>query len=162
MVKSPLVAASLATLVLILPHSQMRGQETSPVADPPAYQVGQIWKYKAAPKAEGSTVLILRVESTDKKGNLIHIRVDNIPVSCGNLHVTSSFEHLVITERALRESTTQLIYKNVGDLPNSYLRGWHESYPGTVDRPLAKVALQPSGSAQMCREARQSPLGRRQ
>jgi hypothetical protein len=161
-VKRSLATASLATLFLTLPFSRVRGQQISTAAAPtPAYQVGQVWKYKTAPKGEGSTILILKVESTGKKGNLIHIRVDNIPVPCGNLHITTSWEHVAITERALRESTTQLIYKNVGDLPDSYLRGWHESYPGTVDRPLSKLVLLPPTAPVMCGEARQQAGSRK-
>jgi hypothetical protein len=149
--------------LLAFGFSQLRAQEggnSSPAQ--PQFQPGQIWRYKTAPNDDGATLLILRVEAKEKKGYVVHIRVDNIPVPCGNRHITTSLEHVAITEKALRQSTTELV-TNIGDLPSSYLKGWHESYPGTVDKPLSKISLLSTSSAQViCQDARQHAADRKQ
>jgi hypothetical protein len=79
----------------------------------PGYKAGQVWKYKTASGVDDSTLVILKVD-TDEKSNLIHIRIDGIPLpSCGGLRLTTSIEHLAVTEKALRKSTTQLLKDNV-------------------------------------------------
>ena len=110
----------------------------------PEYKAGQVWKYKTAPGIGDSTVVILKVD-TDEKSNLIHIRIDGIPLpSCGGLHPTISIEHLAITEKALRKSTTQLLKESVA-LPDSDFTAYNEwksnRHRQVVKRPLSEVAL---------------------
>src|SRR6185437_4431774 len=83
----------------------------------PEYKAGQIWNYKTATGAEGSTILILDVQSQGKKGNLVHIRIDKIPIlGCGSLHLTHSIAHLAVPEQALRKSTTEIVQDHT-DVP---------------------------------------------
>lgn len=111
------------------------------------YKAGEIWRTKA-PK--GSTVLILEVEP---KGNLLHIRLNDVPVPCGKLHVTTSIEHLVVSEKSLKEITTKLAFENV-TIPKSYfepLQAWKQNHGKTYDRPLAKISLDQAVVDEICR-----------
>src|SRR5689334_6567713 len=108
MLRCGLAIAFLAICFLTFGFLRLSGQEQAKPSLQPQFEPGQIWKYKTAPGEEGATLLILRVEAKEKKGNVIHIRVDNIPVPCGNLHVTTTFEHVAVTDKALRQSATEL------------------------------------------------------
>jgi hypothetical protein len=110
----------------------------------PGYKAGQVWKYKTASGVDDSSLVILKVD-TDEKSNLIHIRIDGIPLpSCGGLRLTTSIEHLAVTEKALRKSTTQLLKDNVA-LPDNYFTAYNEwkgnRHRQVVKRPLSEVAL---------------------
>jgi hypothetical protein len=153
--------ALLGMSLLASGWSQLKSKEQANSSLQPTFQPGQIWKYKTAPGEEGATLLILRIEIKEKKGNVVHVRVDNVPVPCGNLNITTTYEHVAVSERALRQSTIELI-TNVGELPQSYLKGWHESYPGTVDSPLSKISFLPASAGLICQEARQHAAARKQ
>jgi hypothetical protein len=115
----------------------------------PEYKAGQIWNYKTATGAEGSTILILDVQSQGKKGNLVHIRIDTIPIlGCGSLHLTHSIAHLAVPEQALRKSTTEIVQDHT-DLPEGYLeayKAWQKNrHKEIIKRPLATIATPDSG-----------------
>jgi hypothetical protein len=100
-------------------------------------------------------VLILEVEL---KGDLVHIRVNDVPVPCGKLHVTTSIEHLAMGEKLLRQSTTKLAFDNV-TIPNAYfdaLRLWKQNHGKTYDHPLAKVSVDRSVGDHICSAAKAS------
>ena len=145
---------------LLLSAVLMFGYSAAPAQQVPAdkakveYQPGQVWEYKTAPGAEQSTVLILKVDPAGKAGSLIHVRIENLPLpSCGRLHLTTVIEHLAVTEKMLRKSTTDLLSENVA-LPDSYLdayREWTTKHrPSIVKRPLAEVVVPPSVGPVIC------------
>jgi len=144
----------LLSLVLLLACLPTQAQQI-PVAsksEPIDYKAGQVWGYKTAPGAEGSTLVILKIESVGKKGSLIHVRIENIPgSSCGSVHLTDTIEDLAVTEKMLRKSTTELLKENV-ELPDSYFgayREWKKHRPKIVERPLQEV-VSPSFGGLIC------------
>jgi hypothetical protein len=86
------------------------------------YKSGQIWT-----TAFGPTITILKVEDLPKLGKVVHIRVDDIPNGgCGSDHLlTSSIEHLAVTEKMVRKSVIDLANEKA-DLPDSYLDAYRE------------------------------------
>jgi len=144
---------------LLLSALLMFGSSAAPAQQVPGdnakveYQPGQVWEYKTAPGAEQSTVLILKVDPAGKAGSLIHVRIENLPLpSCGRFHLTTVIEHLAVTEKMLRKSTTNLLSENVA-LPGSYLdayREWTKHRPNIVKRPLAEVVVRPNAGPLIC------------
>lgn len=75
------------------------------------------------------TVTILGIEDVHKVGNVVHVRIDQIPwQSCGNVHLTRAIEHLAVTEKMMRKSGLILSKDNVF-IPASSIeayRQWEE------------------------------------
>src|SRR5512144_312101 len=119
---------SLAVVLVLFSRALLSsGQAGSSGTPPEEYRVGQIWDYDAPPSAKGSNLLILKISKANAKGRIVHIHLNNVPLRCGKVQVSTSIGHLRITERALRLSTTRLLVTNVGKLPDSYLdpaRDW--------------------------------------
>lgn len=83
------LAALLTFLAVVISSSFAEAQQNpgSGDAGAPEYKSGQVCKDKTAPGAKESMVVILKLESLGKKGNLVHIRINNMPVpSCGGFH----------------------------------------------------------------------------
>jgi hypothetical protein len=122
--------------------SSVTAQQTS-TKNPQEYKAGQVWKYKTALGAEESRVVVLKVELQGKKGNLVHIRIDNMPLpSCNGMHLTTAIEHLAVPEKDLRKSTLQLEREGV-DLPDSCFEAYRDwqNHKKLTKRPLSEVAL---------------------
>jgi hypothetical protein len=149
------LSALLLFLVSLFAWLPARAQQTPAATkpEPIEYKAGQVWGYKTAPGAEGSSLVILKIEFIGKKGNLIHIRVDDIPgPSCGKTHLTNTIEDLAVTEKMLRKSTTELLKENV-ELPDSYFeayREWKKHRPKVVERPLQEVVLPSLAGGLIC------------
>jgi hypothetical protein len=97
--------------------------ETQPRSNSKAtdYRAGQVWEGIA-----GATVTILLVEDMEKAGKIIHVRVDNIPIrSCGGFHLSTSIDHIALTEKMLRKNPLDLLEENA-QIPDSYLEGYRE------------------------------------
>jgi hypothetical protein len=91
----------LTSFLLVLCMSEAGAQQDPPPLTVPDYKAGQVWTYKTAPGAEDSRIVILRLEPAGKKGRIIHVRVENLPLpSCGGFHLTTAIEHLAISEEA--------------------------------------------------------------
>ena len=125
--------------------TEVRAQTTSGGGTSAEYKVGQVWNYKTAPGAEESRLVILNVESQGKKGNLVHIRIENIPTpNCAGFHLTTAIEHLAVPEKILRKSTTDLV-KDQMDLPKDYFEAYkqwqNDRHKQVIKRPLAEIAL---------------------
>jgi hypothetical protein len=86
---------------------------------PIEYKAGQVWETDLHTLAT-----ILKVEDIPKVGPVIHVRVDKIPVqSCGGLHLTTTIDHIALTEKMMRESATDLVQEIV-DIPDSYFESY--------------------------------------
>jgi hypothetical protein len=143
----------LTSVILALGMSQAGAQQSSSTAFP-EYKPGQVWTYKTAPGAENSRVVILRVESAGKKGRVVHVRIENMPVpSCGGFHLTTAIEHLAVSEKALRKSTVELV-KDQSELPDSYFDAYKEwekdRHKEVTTRPLAEAAPPQAGGPMIC------------
>lgn len=137
----------LAAGIVLLSLSPQSPAQEAATAVSPEYKSGQVWKYNA-PWAEGSTVIVLKVDTRGSKDTVVHIRIEKVPAqSCGGFHVTTTIEHLAIQEKALRRSTTQLITEHI-ELPDSYFdayREWeHARRKEIIKRPLRELSLSPA------------------
>jgi hypothetical protein len=137
----PLVLGLTFTLVTAV-------AQDSPTASSAEYRPGQVWDYKTARGTEGSRIVILDVQSQGNKGNLVHIRIENIPIpGCGGLRLTTVIQHLAVPEKVLRKSTTDLVSKT--ELPEGYFEGYRQwqkdRHKQIIKRPLAEVALPEPG-----------------
>ncbi len=141
--KRGLLLSAITSIVVLFCGTSVMAQQAPPVASK-EYNAGQVWKYRTAPGAEESWIVILKVESRRRKGDLVHIRIENMPLaSCNGMHFTTAIEHLAVPEKDLRKSTTELLKEGV-ELPDSYFEAYKQWQSGTkqrTTRPLAQVAL---------------------
>jgi len=94
------------------------------------YEVGQIWSYKTRAHESDSKVTILKVESYDKLGTVIHIYVSGVaienPNDPDNPH--DDISHMPFSEQAINESVTELVGKtDVPDCSEGY-GIWKEAF----------------------------------
>lgn len=98
---------------------------------PPAYQVGQEWQYHTRPGEENSTLKIVKIETYEEIGNIVHIAVSSVKIKNPKYPngLLEEVLHLPVAENALRNSTTQ-IKKQRTDLPDyefGYMR-WKAAF----------------------------------
>jgi hypothetical protein len=90
---------------------------------PVEYKAGQSWRYA---NGNGPIITVLKAEDLPKIGRVIHVRVDNIPVpGCAGIHLTTSIEHIAVTEKIMRKSVHDLLREDT-DLPDSYFDGYRD------------------------------------
>jgi hypothetical protein len=147
-------SALLMAFILVFGISLARTQQTAPSTTVPEYKPGQVWTYKTASGAEGSRVVILKIEPSGKKDRLVHVRIDNMPLpSCGGFHLTTAIEHLAVSEKALRKSTVELVKDQI-ELPDSFFvayKQWEKDHHKPVtNQPLAEVALPQTVGPMIC------------
>jgi hypothetical protein len=71
----------------------------------------------------------------------VHVRVDNVPVqSCGGFNLTTTIEHMALSEKMMRKSMIDLVKNNV-DLPDSYFDAYRK-WEKQKKRELIKVPIQ--------------------
>lgn len=90
------------------------------------FSEGQIWSYKARAGEEGSTILINKIESDPKLGQIFHISITGLRVKNPRSPsgVTSELPHSPVSKKTLDESVTKLVAKSK---PNTqYLDGYRE------------------------------------
>jgi hypothetical protein len=111
-------------------------QRDGPNAETVEYKAGQVWTTNL-----GMEVTVLGVEDLHKVGNVVHVRIDKIPLpSCGGIHLTRTIEHLALTEKMMRKSGLEL-QKKIIDLPESYLDAYRE-WEQQKKREIVKVPIQ--------------------
>jgi hypothetical protein len=117
-------AAFLALLFSFIPAAipqQASGQSKDAGPKAVEYKAGQVWETDLRTLAT-----ILKVEDIPKIGRVIHIRVERVPVqSCGGFHLTTTIEHIALTEKMMRKSATDLVKENV-DVPDSYFESYKQ------------------------------------
>lgn len=84
-----------------------------------AYRVGQEWHYNTRPAEENSTLKIVKIETYEEHGTIIHIAFAGVLIKSPKYPngVLDEVLHLPVAENALRRSTTQLKNDSV-PLPN--------------------------------------------
>lgn len=109
-----------------------------------ASQVGQVWRYHTRANESQSRVLVQRVESDAKLGELVHIRVTDVHLK-GPKGPITVMPHVPITSTALRGSVTELESRG-NPVPSDYLEGyalWKEAAAsgkgGAFTLPVADV-----------------------
>jgi hypothetical protein len=94
----------LAALLLLFWASAM-GQ--------PAFEAGQVWRYKTRPGEDNSRLYITRIDPWSKGERIIHVYIDKIKIIDNpalDWNVQRDLSHIPITEQALKESVTRLAY----------------------------------------------------
>lgn len=76
----------------------------------PACQVGQEWHYHTRPNEENSTLKILKIETYDKMGTIVHIAISAVKIKNPKYpnNLLEEVLHLPVAEDALRNSITRL------------------------------------------------------
>lgn len=96
------------------------------------FEAGQVWSYHTRPGEEDSRLTVVKVESHDKLGNIIHIRVEGVAQK--NPHapdgVSRVIHHMPFAEEAVSKSVVELL---AGDapIPMSFEEGyniWKQSF----------------------------------
>lgn len=76
-----------------------------------AFLPGQVWRYRARPGEESSTLTILRVETHPSLGVIVHVAVGGVrvrsPYAAGGY--AGEIGHLPFAEEAVRRSVTALV-----------------------------------------------------
>jgi hypothetical protein len=76
------------------------------------FQPGQVWTYKSRPDETGSTLTILRVDSNEKIGVIVHVRVDGLRAHNPQGELVPSVEHMPFTRDAILLSVDHLLKSN--------------------------------------------------
>jgi hypothetical protein len=81
------------------------------------FHPGQVWTYQSRPGETASTLTILRVDSSEKLGVIVHIRVDGLRVHNPRGELVPYVEHMPFTRDAMLLSVDHLLRSNQ-PLPN--------------------------------------------
>ena len=82
------------------------------------FHPGQVWAYNTRPGEPDSTITILKVETGQKIGEIIHVRIDNIRLrNCTGGPEPKVLEHAPFTREAIEKSVTKLL-KDDGVVPD--------------------------------------------
>ena len=104
-----LAAGVLALLFTTICSGKDKGASLREVHDE-KYKPGQVWSYKTRSNEQESTLTILRVEETQEKKRIVHIRVDHIQLTdCTGGPAPDTFEHMPFAKDALDESVTKVV-----------------------------------------------------
>jgi hypothetical protein len=80
------------------------------------FHPGDVWTYKTRPEDSGSTLTILKVESLEKVGVVVHVRVDKLHMHTADGSDINSIGHMPLARQALAQSVIQK--KNSGPVPD--------------------------------------------
>lgn len=89
------------------------------------YAAGQLWSYKARPGEEASTLLINKVETDPKFGQIFHISVSGVTIRDPKAPTgaTSELPHLPVSKATLDASVTKLL--STAHANTAYLDGYN-------------------------------------
>jgi len=68
------------------------------------FKPGDVWTYAARPEDSGSTLTILKVETLDKVGVIVHVRLNGLKIRRADGFVLESIQHMPFTRKALAAS----------------------------------------------------------
>jgi hypothetical protein len=93
------------------------------------FEVGQIWSYANRPNEDKSTITILKVESYENLGIVIHIAIDNLHIKDSDGKEHDNISHLPFSKDALNKSITTLLNENqaLPDFDEGYDR-WKSAF----------------------------------
>ena len=123
------------------------GKNSQPaVATSDQFAVGQIWEYKTRPGEEGSRVIVGRIESIDKVGKVVHVKLSGLKISNPGAPggYSTTMGHAPIMEEKLKESVTKLAGQS-GDLEgfqegyNTWLQEHRSGKAGVFSIPLREI-----------------------
>lgn len=73
------------------------------------FKPGQIWSYESRPGESGSTLTIVRVDSGEKAGIIIQVRVDGLKMHNPRGELVPSIEHMPFSRDAMQLSVDHLL-----------------------------------------------------
>jgi len=99
----------LAALLLPLAGACSKKLEPRTLSDGVSDQFdrGQVWTYLTRPDEPDSRLTVIKVDHSEKFGNIIHIRVDGIRFEIPGGEPITHLPHLPITEEMLAMSVTE-------------------------------------------------------
>lgn len=99
-------------------------KQASQAATTDHFVVGQVWKYKTRASEEDSRLIIGKIETLEKSGNVVHIKLIRLkiksPTAPGGY--STNMSHAPITESKLQESVTELTNEKAD------IEGFEEGY----------------------------------
>ncbi|MBK9153329.1 MAG: hypothetical protein IPM25_03790 [Chloracidobacterium sp.] len=96
-----------------------------------SFQAGQVWSYKARQGESNSTFVVLKVDTDERSGNIVHIAVMDVKMK--NRRSPDGFSrtigHMPFSEKSLAQSAIKLLKENV-ELPEFEVgyRLWREAF----------------------------------
>jgi hypothetical protein len=136
-----LLAAVAATFAL----------DTAAAAD---FEAGQIWSAKARQKDPDPKVLVLRVDTGSKAGDVVFIAVAGVQICLPTGQCGAAFSPLAMSKRALDASVIEQVGRTdkLPDFEKGY-QSWKEGVakgaPVTITVPLAEALDQLEGGAKI-------------
>ncbi len=106
----PSIASLIACLLPLVCAATDRQCATPHVVDDEKYKPGQVWTYQSRRGEADSTITILRVESSQKVGIILHIRIDGVRfANCHGGPSPDTIEHAPFKREAIEQSTVRLV-----------------------------------------------------
>ncbi len=128
--------------VAFAPPEQDSKKCTVPVqAEDAKFKPGQVWKAKGREDEPDLTATVLRVESLEKVGVFIHVRVDHAAMhSCPGNSVWHSLEHAPMSKAAFEQSVTAVVRTDepIPDYHEGY-ENWRSHCGGVYTIPIAEI-----------------------
>lgn len=108
------------------------------IASSQDYAESQVWSYKARKGEETSRVLINKVETNPKLGNIFHISVSGVKVKNPRIAggISTDLPHFPVSEETLKKSLTKLTGKS---LPNPDYYEGYQTWKSAFDKGEAGV-----------------------
>lgn len=113
------------------------------------FQPGQVWAYRTRPYERGSRFVVLRVDSVQGHGTVVHVRIVGLKIQHRlDPRPIELIGHIPISEAALKRSATRLVRtEEVPDFREGYvqwLQSGSDGSPGifTVDLADAVAAVE--------------------
>jgi hypothetical protein len=74
------------------------------------FRPGQVWTYRHRPEERRSRLVVLRVDSTAKLGNIVHVRIEGLRIRNRLApEPINHIAHIPFSEQALQRSASQLV-----------------------------------------------------
>jgi hypothetical protein len=103
------------------------------------FKPGQVWNYETRPGESASTLTILRIDSSEKMGVVIHVRVDQLMAHNPRGDIVPSVEHMPFSRDAMLASVDRLL-KSDQPLPTlEGLRRWQEDCGGVYTISVSRA-----------------------
>jgi len=97
------------------------------------YKVGQVWNYNSRPREEKSTLTIVKVESHEKLGVIVHVCLQGLKIKNPQTPsgISNTIPHAPFSEKAIQESVTKLnrITQDLPDFKEGY-NSWRDAQGG--------------------------------
>lgn len=106
------------------------------------FRPGQVWTYQTRPGEEASRIIICRVETEPKLGQIVHIHINGLRIK--NKHapegITPTVGHMPYTSDALQACVVKLesLGTTLPDFEDGY-REWKKASGGAWTLPLAEA-----------------------